>query len=142
MQFILVLGYAIGWWTSGGEPGLLLRPVLLLCTAVALGIQSSTVQRFGVPGLSTTYLTGTLTTVVMRLASGHGFRQVQHSIEVIGGLVVGAAAGAGLLFTVRPLTPLLQLIPLSAVVGLAALSARRSRPTRRPRADTDIRPRL
>jgi uncharacterized membrane protein YoaK (UPF0700 family) len=38
---------------------------LLALTALALGIQSAAIQRFGVLGLSTTYLTGTLTTLAI-----------------------------------------------------------------------------
>jgi uncharacterized membrane protein YoaK (UPF0700 family) len=98
---------------------------LLLCTATALGIQSSTVQRFGVSGMSTTYLTGTLTTVVMRLARGRGVREVWHSIEILLGLIVGAAAGAGILLLAPLFAPLLQLVALGSVVVVAAVGGRR-----------------
>src|SRR3954447_26458050 len=92
VEFALFAAYAVGWWVTGGDPGRGLALVLLLCTAVGLGIQSSTVQRFGVSGMSTTYLTGTLTTVVIRLATGRATREVWHSVEVILGLLVGAVA--------------------------------------------------
>ncbi|SEP15242.1 YoaK family protein [Trujillonella endophytica] len=117
--------YAIGWWISGGEPGPVLTQVLLFVMAAALGVQSSTVQRFGVNGLSTTYLTGTLTTVVMKLASGKGLREIRGSLEILSGLVVGAAAGA-LLIEVAPLTaPVLQLGCLAAVLVTALVVTRR-----------------
>jgi hypothetical protein len=75
--------------------------------------------------MSTTYLTGTLTTVVMRLATGRGVREVWHSIEILVGLVAGAAAGAGLL-VVAPLTaPVLQVAALGAVVLVGAAAFRR-----------------
>ena len=77
-------------------------------------------QRFGVSGMSTTYLTGTLTTVVIRLASGRGVREVWHSIEILLGLVAGAAAGAGLLLVAPLFAPVLQLVALggaSVVLG-------------------------
>jgi uncharacterized membrane protein YoaK (UPF0700 family) len=121
----LLAGYAVGWWLTGGEPGPVLTQVLLFTMAVALGIQSSTVQRFGVSGMSTTYLTGTLTTVVMRLASGRGYREVRSSVEIILGLVAGAATAAGLLHLAPMAAPVLQLAALGGVVAVAAVLGRR-----------------
>lgn len=121
--------YAVGWWVTGGEPGSVLTHVLLAAMAAALGIQSSTVQRFGVNGLSTTYLTGTLTTVVMRLASGRGVREVRGSLEILAGLIAGAAAGTVLIKNVPLVAPLLQLGCLVAVLGTAtAVTRRRGQP--------------
>jgi uncharacterized membrane protein YoaK (UPF0700 family) len=97
----------------------------LFSTALALGIQSSTVQRFGVSGMSTTYLTGTLTTVVMRLAAGRRVREVWHSIEILVGLVAGAAAGALLVVLVPLAAPVLQLVALGGVVLVAVTVAHR-----------------
>ncbi len=125
VELVLLAAYAAGWWITGGQPGTAVSLALLFAMSAALGIQSSTVQRFGVSGMSTTYLTGTLTTVVMRLAAGRGVREVWHSIEILVGLVIGAAAGAGLL-VVAPLTaPVLQLTALGAVVLVGATAFRR-----------------
>ena len=123
VELVLMVAYAVGWWITGGEPGTVTSLVLLFSMAAALGIQSSTVQRFGVSGMSTTYLTGTLTTVVMRLATGRGVREVWHSIEILLGLVAGAAAGAGILLIAPLLAPALQLLTLGAVVVLGATVA-------------------
>jgi uncharacterized membrane protein YoaK (UPF0700 family) len=125
VEFALLAGYAVGWWVSGAEPGPLLTQVLLFGMAAALGVQSSTVQRFGVGGLSTTYLTGTLTTVVIRLASGRGLREVRGSLEILVGLVAGAAAGSGLLVLAPMTAPVLQLAALGGVVVTAVVVARR-----------------
>src|SRR3954447_18680503 len=123
VEFLFVAAYATGWWVTGGEPTPRLALAMLLSTAVALGIQISTVQRFGVSGMSTTYLTGTLTTVVMRLASGRGVREVWHSIEILVGLIVGAAAGALLVLQLPMIAPVLQLVALGAVVVIGATVA-------------------
>jgi uncharacterized membrane protein YoaK (UPF0700 family) len=123
VEFVFVAGYAIGWWVTGGSPGSGVTLALLLTTAGALGIQSSTVQRFGVSGMSTTYLTGTLTTVVIRLASGRGVREVRHSVEILLALVAGAAAGAALLLLAPMFAPALQLLVLGAVVVVGATVA-------------------
>ena len=125
VELVLLTGYAVGWWISDGEPGTVLTQVLLFVMAGALGIQSSTVQRFGVNGLSTTYLTGTLTTVVMKLAGGKGLREVQGSLQILLGLVVGAAAGAGLIEVAPVLAPVLQLGCLAAVIVVAVVATRR-----------------
>jgi uncharacterized membrane protein YoaK (UPF0700 family) len=125
VELVLMVAYAVGWWITGGQPGTAVSLALLFAMAAALGIQSSTVQRFGVSGMSTTYLTGTLTTVVMRLATGRGVREVWHSIEILVGLVAGAAAGAGLLVLAPLAAPVLQVAALGAVVLVAAVAFRR-----------------
>jgi uncharacterized membrane protein YoaK (UPF0700 family) len=125
VEFVFIAAYAVGWWVTGGSPGSAVALVLLSSTALALGIQSSTVQRFGVSGMSTTYLTGTLTTVVMRLASGRGVRESRHSIEILLGLVAGAAAGALLVLAAPLFAPVLQLVALGGVLVVAATVAHR-----------------
>ncbi len=125
VEFAFIAAYAVGWWATGGSPGPAVALALLFATALALGVQSSTVQRFGVSGMSTTYLTGTLTTVVIRLASGRGVREVWHSIEILLGLVAGAAAGALLVLGAPLLAPVLQLVALGAVVLIGATAFRR-----------------
>jgi uncharacterized membrane protein YoaK (UPF0700 family) len=125
VEFVFVAAYAAGWWVTGADPGPGVALALLLSSAVALGIQSSTVQRFGVSGMSTTYLTGTLTTVVIRLATGRGVREVWHSIEILLGLVAGAAAGALLVLHAPLLAPVLQLAALGGVLLAAVTVARR-----------------
>jgi uncharacterized membrane protein YoaK (UPF0700 family) len=125
VEFVFIAAYAVGWWVTGGSPSSAVALVLLFSTALALGIQSSTVQRFGVSGMSTTYLTGTLTTVVMRLASGRGVRESRHSIEILLGLVAGAAAGALLVLVAPLLAPVLQLVALGGVLLIAATVAHR-----------------
>ena len=125
VELAFMAAYAVGWWMTGGSPGTGVAFALLLATAIALGVQSSTVQRFGVSGLSTTYMTGTLTTVVIRLATGRGVKEVWHSVEVLLGLVSGAVVGT-VLILVAPLTaPVLQLAALGAVIVIGFLVAER-----------------
>jgi uncharacterized membrane protein YoaK (UPF0700 family) len=118
--------YAIGWWVTGGSPGTGVAFALLMATAIGLGVQSSTVQRFGVSGLSTTYMTGTLTTVVIRLATGRSVKEVWHSVEVLLGLISGAIVGTVLLELAPMAAPVLQLVALAAVVGIGVLVAERT----------------
>jgi uncharacterized membrane protein YoaK (UPF0700 family) len=125
VELAFMAAYAVGWWATGGAPGTGAAFALLLATAIGLGIQSSTVQRFGVSGLSTTYMTGTLTTVVIRLATGRGVKEVWHSVEVLLGLISGAVAGTLLVLLAPLAAPVLQLAALAAVVLVGGLVAQR-----------------
>jgi uncharacterized membrane protein YoaK (UPF0700 family) len=121
--------FAICWWALGSEPPDDALLPLLALNAIALGLQSSAVQRFGVSGLSTTYLTGTLTTVVIRLTSGKGLAEVRHSLWILLGLVTGAATGALLVRHLPVAVPLIQLGTTLAVLAVVRRSrAALSRP--------------
>ncbi|MCW2598416.1 MAG: hypothetical protein JWM02_245 [Frankiales bacterium] len=93
LQAAVVAVYAVAWWVTAGSPGTALKLGLLALNAFALGVQSSAVQRFGVAGLSTTYLTGTLTTAVIRVTSGRPVREIGHSLLILAGLIAGAVIG-------------------------------------------------
>jgi uncharacterized membrane protein YoaK (UPF0700 family) len=121
VELVLLLLVAAGWWATGGHPSGLVQPFLLGAAAVALGLQSSAILRFGVSGLSTTYMTGTLTTLVAALAYGRHPRNVLPSAQIIGGLVAGAAAAALLIAHAPLAVPLLQVLP----VALALVAAPR-----------------
>jgi uncharacterized membrane protein YoaK (UPF0700 family) len=116
----LFMLYASAWWAVGGRPSGPATVVLLSLCALALGIQSTSVKRFGVADLSSTYLTGTLTTLVMRVATGGPLRGVtRHFLLLIALLCGGAIAAALLAVHARAAVPLVQLLPLGAVVIIA-----------------------
>jgi uncharacterized membrane protein YoaK (UPF0700 family) len=119
--------FAAGWWAAGGHPSGVLQPVLLGISAINLGIQSSAVLRFGVSGLSTTYLTGTLTTLVAALARGEHPRNVLPSVKLLCGLIGGAALGGVLAEHAALVVPALQLIPVAYAVTMSM--SRRNWPT-------------
>lgn len=108
--------FAAMWWMLDptGRAAWLL-PMLAL-NAAALGLQSSAIQRFGVSGLSTTYLTGTLTTVVGKLIAGHALRTVAGSLAILGALIVGAAIGTVLVELAPAAVPGIQLLTLGGVL--------------------------
>jgi uncharacterized membrane protein YoaK (UPF0700 family) len=118
LELAIFVATAVGWFVTVGDPGTVVQLVLLFAAAVALGVQSSTVQRFGVPGLSTTYLTGTLTSAVIHLVSHRTTRGSGRHWRIIGGLVLGAAAAAGMYELARPALPVLQLVGLAVVLAL------------------------
>jgi len=125
----LFLAYAVGWWVSGDQRGAPAALLLLAATAVGLGVQSSTVQRFGVAGLSTTFMTGTLTAIVVRLTTRRPLHEVLPSAQVVGGLVVGAAAGAATVRAAPVAAPVLQLVLVGGVLLAALARSGRPRPT-------------
>jgi uncharacterized membrane protein YoaK (UPF0700 family) len=122
VELFLLLVFAGCWWAVGSSPSdSWLLPMLGL-NAAALGLQSSAIQRFGVSGLSTTYLTGTLTTVVIKLIGGHGLRKVGHSLAILAGLIVGAAIGTVLVELAPVAVPSIQLATLGVVLLAVHLS--------------------
>lgn len=116
LEFALFATFAVYWWILDGRPEPEWRWFALMVNASALGIQSSAIQRLGVPGLSTTYLTGTLTTVVAELATGKGVRRVRYSISLLVALVLGAAMGALLVSRAPVGVPVLQVGPVFVVL--------------------------
>lgn len=128
LEFALLAGYAVTWWSLGSHPSRVWFALLLAFNAAALGVQSSAILRFGATGLSTTYLTGTLTTMVRRLATRQPLHSVRHSARILAGLILGAAGGAALVTNARPLAPALQL-GLLLIVLVTVRLCQRSRPS-------------
>lgn len=116
VELALVATFAVVWWSLASDPPDGWFAPLLALNAMALGIQSSAIMRFGVSGLSTTYLTGTLTTLVVRLATGHRLQTVWQPARILAALIGGAAAAAALVSHARPAAPALQLVLLVAVL--------------------------
>jgi uncharacterized membrane protein YoaK (UPF0700 family) len=125
LELVILAAAGVGWFVTAGEPGTIVELALLLASAVALGVQSSTVQRFGVSGLSTTYLTGTLTSAVIHLVSRRTARGSERHWKIIGALVAGAAAAAGMHQLVRVALPVPQLLGLALVLALGVRAVRR-----------------
>jgi uncharacterized membrane protein YoaK (UPF0700 family) len=124
IEFALLAGYASVWWSLGSHPSHGWYAPLLAFNAAALGVQSSAILRFGASGLSTTYLTGTLTTVVSRLTARQPLHTVKHPARILTGLLLGAGGGAALVTRARPLAPALQLGLLLAVLVTSTLRQR------------------
>jgi uncharacterized membrane protein YoaK (UPF0700 family) len=114
-------GVAVGWGLSGGRPSGAVQLTLCAAAAFAMGLQSAAVSALGVPGLSSTFFTGTLTDTVRGLASP-GPPRWGRGATGLAALVAGAAAeGAVLTYGQQRLGPLL---PVLLVCGVAALSLR------------------
>jgi uncharacterized membrane protein YoaK (UPF0700 family) len=127
VQLLAMTVYTAGWELTGGHPNGAPQVGLLLINALASGMQSSTVARFGISGLSTTYLTGTLTTLVTHVASGRRLRDVQCRAQILLGLICGAALGGAVALLLPRFAPAIQLGSVSIVI-LRAISIFPSNP--------------
>jgi uncharacterized membrane protein YoaK (UPF0700 family) len=98
-----------------------IRPVLIGLCAVAMGAQSATVRAVPGTGLSTTYLTGTLTALVASIATGRRTEVGRAAgVGVLATLVIGAIAEAALLRVLPQAGPALPLlVSLAVAVGAA-----------------------
>jgi uncharacterized membrane protein YoaK (UPF0700 family) len=127
LDFVLLAGFAVGWEIGGPHPAHVLRIVLLALAAGAMGAQSAAVRRIG--PMSTTYLTSTLTGIVESIAMRRWGAAERRGIGIIGMAFAGAAAGIGLVLWAPSLLPVVQLVPLAAVLVASGrlISAARSR---------------
>jgi uncharacterized membrane protein YoaK (UPF0700 family) len=113
-EFCVLAGFSAGWELTGGSPGGPARLLLIAALAVAMGIQSAAVRQLG--GMSTTYLTGTLTAVITELATRDRTAGFARSLGVLAAVVSGAVAG-GLVAEHAPAwLPVVILTPLAVVV--------------------------
>jgi len=114
-EFCVLAAFSAGWELTGGRPGSTAELLLIAALAVAMGIQSAAVRELG--GMSTTYLTGTLTAMVAELATRDRRPGLARSIGVLAAIVSGAAAG-GLVAEHAPAwLPAVILAPLAVVVA-------------------------
>jgi len=61
LELVVLAAFAVGWFLADAEPaGLAVYPLIAL-PSLAMGVQNAAVRRLGIPGVATTYITGTLT---------------------------------------------------------------------------------
>jgi len=130
LEAVFFVAYAATWWTVGTGSDVYGKAVLLGLGAIALGIQSSAMQRFGSGlGLNTTFVSGALIKLVGQLATGHRFRDNRHHLLVLVGLVFGCFLGAVLVLhppTYAPVVPLVALAVAFCAAGWLARAAGRA----------------
>jgi uncharacterized membrane protein YoaK (UPF0700 family) len=124
VELALILVFAVWWEFVSGTPTSAEAYALLALNAVALGVQSAAVLRFGISGLSTTYLTGTLTQLLAGLTKRNEPTQGR-SILILMALIGGAAVGAALAIHAPMVAPLFPLGVLALVVAGAEISFHR-----------------
>ena len=94
VECALLLVFALGWWLSGPSVAGVGLAGLIVLAGLAMGIQSAVARRLAVPGVSTTFITGTITALVAELTAVSGATGDRRRMSaVIGALVAGAVVG-------------------------------------------------
>jgi uncharacterized membrane protein YoaK (UPF0700 family) len=126
-ELALLIAAAATWLASGGHPAGTTQYLLIVAYALAMGTQSATVHALAIPGMSTTYVTGTLTWVLTTLAHRCGEPgHIARRLTAVASVAVGAACSS-LLLLFAPVTA--ALFPLAAA-GVAAATAAVAFPAR------------
>jgi uncharacterized membrane protein YoaK (UPF0700 family) len=112
VELVLLAGFAAGWELTGTTPHGGSQMALLAAAAAAMGTQSAAARALS-SRVSTTYLTGTLTTVVAALVNPGSRRVEWREAAQLLALAGGAAAG-GLVLAAAPAA--LPAIPIAAVL--------------------------
>jgi uncharacterized membrane protein YoaK (UPF0700 family) len=121
VELLVLLGFSVAWWVSDSEPGTRVQLALLIADAIALGIQSSAVVRFGIRGLSTTYMTGTLTSVMSALAAGRHPSNWVSSAQILVSVVCGGGVAAVVHSHAPAAVPIVQAGPVLLVLLAARM---------------------
>ncbi|MGI8911430.1 MAG: YoaK family protein, partial [Rubrobacteraceae bacterium] len=111
VELAVLISFAGGWLFAGSEPSRAITLLLISLSSLAMGVQSSAVRRLGVPGVATTYITGTLTNLTegaidwlrtfrsLKTTGGNGEEQPEPAQPSARGLLLPAdvwlAYGAG-----------------------------------------------
>jgi uncharacterized membrane protein YoaK (UPF0700 family) len=137
---IVLASMTVGWEAAGAHPAGAAQVALLVGAAAAMGGQSGAVRALGMPGISTTYMTGMLTGILSDLAAPAG-PAVGSRLRLLAALIGGAIAG-GVTYAQAPrLAPLIPLAPLACAIGIAistrswAAGAQREAPDSGKRTD-------
>jgi uncharacterized membrane protein YoaK (UPF0700 family) len=120
VEWVLQAAFLLGWLVTGANPDGAGAATLIAFSGVVMGIQAATARALA-PGMSTTYVTGTLTGLLSELSalgSVSGDRRRRASIVIA--LALGAVAGAFVLKTVPLLAPVIPLAVVGVVVLVAA----------------------
>lgn len=133
LESALLIAATIGWVSAGGAPGHLRSNALLACVAAGMGIQSGALLPLKLPGVITTYITGTWTTFVSGLALA-GLQQHREKHGELGfeeRLLIQAAflaiyflsaVGTGWAFRYAPeLIGIASLLPVLAVASWSSM---------------------
>jgi uncharacterized membrane protein YoaK (UPF0700 family) len=126
LELTALAALTAGWILTRGAPSGAVQFGLLALATSAMGLQAAAVRSAGTK-LSTTFLTGTLTTAIAALVTGGEPRaDTRWSVAVLAAHAGGAAAAGGLLLISPAALPVL---PDAALLGVVvSLIARRRTP--------------
>jgi len=120
VELVFLAVFLVAWLWAGSEPPGGEIEALIAISAAAMGVQSTAGRRLAVAGVTTTYVTGTLTTLMAELVAMTR-RQPGASrwVGVLIAITVGGILGAVLMEQARALAPVLPVVALCGVVVIA-----------------------
>jgi len=133
LEEALLVGFVVLWHYGAGPSSDRLLYGLIALSATAMGIQSTIAHRIGVPGITTTYFTGTLTSIAMGLIghrptpqaparAGMRWPMLAFLVYVVGAALAGALdtySPAALAALAVPVVPLLPAVAVAVVLLIA-----------------------
>lgn len=128
---VLAVGLALhvlflaGWAATDAAPGTAAGAGLIAASATAMGVQTAAARGLDRAGITTTFVTGTLTSLISGLAQGDR-RHAGLRTAILAALLAGGLVG-GLLLAYAPRTAAVPLLVATAGAMLL-LSARRTEP--------------
>ncbi|MFE5858723.1 YoaK family protein [Streptomyces sp. NPDC056500] len=128
ISLICQVAFLAGWIAVDAHPGKVWDVALVALSALAMGIQTACARRVAVAGITTTFVTGTLTAMAESAAGGSA-RHLVRRLCVLLALVVGALGGAFVLS--RQPTAAAAIAPVLVAITLL-LAARLHRVQRNP----------
>jgi uncharacterized membrane protein YoaK (UPF0700 family) len=97
-----------------------------------MGMQTAAARRLSVAGVTTTFVTETLSSLIAELASvGPDWARSRRCAATLACVVIGAAAGAALFVAWRPGAPFVAMLLVGIVTALAIWLMRRDIPPSR-----------
>lgn len=122
IESALLAAFLAGWISTGAEPGAAAAAGLIALSGLAMGLQAVTTRSLGL-GLSTTYITGTLTALLSELfAPGSAGADAARRGLILLALPAGAVTGAVVLVSAPMLAPAVPLVVVGGVVAVALRS--------------------
>ena len=116
----LLVALVAGWELAGDRPTSLALNILIALSAGAMGMQTAAARRLAVVGVTTTFVTGMLTSLIAELAGmGPGRSHWILWAATLACMVIGAAAGAALFITWRSGAPLVAMLLVGTVIAAA-----------------------
>lgn len=127
LEWLILLAFAVGWQFAGDVlPAAAATELLIVFSALAMGVQSAAVLRLEVAGIATTYITGTLTNLVTRVM-GKSRRRSKPAFprsRLLGAVWIVYLGGAATAAVDLQLDPVLALaLPVAVVLLVIIISA-------------------